>query len=168
MLYALVFFSLYAFVDTSRPTSSRVAEPASAIAKLFPPQGGWNKGAYLSFTESLSRLVELVDGSIEVPATPTKTQPRFVHALLTLLLQSLRACRAENVVAAPYRMRLREGTFREPDFVVCTAPYLDRFGAPYGKPADFVMEVVSDAAVSRVRDYEDKRGDEAAAGVPEY
>jgi len=31
-----------------------------------------------------------------------------------------------------------------------------------------VIEVVSDDAASRVRDYDDKRRDYAAAGVPEY
>lgn len=157
-----------ASVDTSRCNPVESREPAWAIATLFPPQGGWNEGAYLSFTESLGQLVELVDGSIEVPAMPTKTHQQVVHALLALLLQFLRANRAGDAVAAPYRMRLREATFREPDIVVYTADHLDRFGERYGEAADLVVEVVSDDAASRMRDYEDKRRDYAEAGVPEY
>lgn len=144
------------------------AEPAWAVATLFPRQGAWTDGAYLSFTESLGQFVELVDGSIEVPAMPTKTHQQIVHALLAMLLAHLRTARAGDAVAAPYRMRLREGTFREPDVAVYTTAHLDRFGERYGEPADMVVEVVSDDEASRVRDYEDKRSDYAAAGIPEY
>lgn len=143
-------------------------EPAWAIARLFPAQGAWTEAAYLSFTEPLSQLVELVDGSIEVPAMPTKTHQQVVHALLSLVLGFLRLHRAGDAVAAPYRMRIREGTFREPDIAVYKAEHLDRFGERFGEPADLVIEVVSDDAASRTRDYEDKRRDYAAAGIPEY
>ncbi|MEX0670178.1 MAG: Uma2 family endonuclease [Pirellulales bacterium] len=157
-----------ASVDTLRCEPVEKPEPAWAIATLFPPQGGWNESAHLSFTESLGQMVELVDGSIEVPAMLTKTHQQVVHALLALLLEFLRANRAGDAVAAPYRMRLREATFREPDIVAYTADHLNRFGERFGEPADVVMEVVSDDAASRVRDYDDKRRDYAAAGVPEY
>lgn len=143
-------------------------EPAWAIATLFPSQGAWTEAAYLSFTEPLGQLVELVDGSIEVPAMPTKTHQQIVHALLAMLLAFLRPRQAGDAVAAPYRMRLREWTFREPDICVYVAAHLERFGERYGEPADLVVEVVSDDAASRVRDYEDKRRDYAAAGIPEY
>jgi Uma2 family endonuclease len=148
-----------------RPAS---LEPAWEIATLFPPQGEWSEAAYLSFTESLGQFVELVDGTIEVPAMPTKTHQQIVHAMLAMLLAFLRANQAGDAVAAPYRMRLREGTFREPDISVYTTEHLERFGERYGEPADIVVEVVSDDAASRARDYEDKRCDYAAAGVPEY
>ena len=148
-----------------RPAS---LEPAWEIATLFPPQGEWSEAAYLSFTESLGQFVELVDGAVEVPAMPTKTHQQIVHAMLAMLLAFLRAGQAGDAVAAPYRMRLREGTFREPDVSVYTTAHLDRFGERYGEPADIVVEVVSDDAASRARDYEDKRRDYAAAGVPEY
>ena len=154
--------------ETFRGRSMPAAEPAWEIATLFPPQGAWTEGAFLSFTESLGQLVELVDGSIEVPAMPTKTHQQVVHALLTMLLAFLRSARAGDAVAAPYRMRLREGTFREPDIVVYSAAHLERFGERYGEPADLVVEVVSDDDASRARDYEDKRRDYAAAGIPEY
>jgi Uma2 family endonuclease len=155
-------------VRTSPNPSDSPPEPAWEIARLFPPQGRWSEGSYLSFTESISQIVELVDGSIEVPEMPTKTHQQIVHALLNMLLAFLRANRAGDAVAAPYRVWLRSGTFREPDIVVYTAAHLDRFGERYGQGADLVVEVVSDDAVSRARDYEDKRRDYAEAGIPEY
>jgi Uma2 family endonuclease len=157
-----------ASVDLSERASPGLPEPAWAIATLFPAQGEWTDAAYLSFTEPLGQLVELVDGSIEVPAMPTKTHQQIVHALLAMLLAFLRSGKAGDAVAAPYRMRLREGSFREPDICVYTATHLDRFGERYGEPADLVVEVVSDDPASRVRDYEDKRRDYAAARIPEY
>ena len=126
-------------------------EPAWEIATLFPPQGEWSEAAYLSFTESLGQFVELVDGSIEVPAMPTKTHQQIVHAMLAMLLGFLRASHAGDAVAAPYRMRLRDGTFREPDVAVYTTEHLDRFGERYGEPADIVIEVVSDDMVAILR-----------------
>jgi len=157
-----------ASADLFERASPGLPEPAWAIATLFPSQGEWTDAAYLSFTETLGQLVELVDGSIEVPEMPTKTHQQIVHALLAMLLAFLRPRKAGDAVAAPYRMRLREGSFREPDVCVYTAAHLDRFGERYGEPADLVVEVVSDDAASRVRDYEDKRRDYAAAGIAEY
>jgi len=55
-------------IPTSTPGDP---EPAWAIAQLFPAQGHWTEGKFLSFTESLNQLVELVDGSIEVLEMPT-------------------------------------------------------------------------------------------------
>jgi len=157
-----------ASADLFERASPGLPGPAWAIATLFPSQGEWTDAAYLSFTEPLGQLVELVDRSIEVPAMPTKTHQQIVHALLAMLLAFLRPRKAGDAVAAPYRMRLREGTFREPDLCVYTTAHLDRFGERYGEPADLVVEVVSDDAASRVRDYEDKRRDYAAAGIAEY
>lgn len=68
-------------VTTSPDKPEAAPEPAWDIARLFPPQGQWSEGSYLSFTESISQIVELVDGSIEVPEMPTKTHQQIVHAL---------------------------------------------------------------------------------------
>ena len=164
----LYFLDMAAGPNLFEKASPGASEPAWAIATLFPPQGKWTEAAYLSFTEPLGQLVELVDGSIEVPAMPTKTHQQVVHALLSMLLAFLKETRAGDAVAAPYRMRLREGTFREPDICVYSSAHLERFGERYGEPADLVVEVVSDDPASRARDYDDKRQDYAAAGVPEY
>lgn len=143
-------------------------EPAWQIARLFPVQGEWTEESYLSFTESLSQCCELVDGRVEVPEMPTKTHQRFVHALLNAFLSYLRLRRSGDAIAAPYRVRLRTGGFREPDITVYRSDHLERFGERFGGVPDLVVEVVSDDPLSRTRDYEDKRREYAAAGIPEY
>ena len=143
-------------------------EPAWDIARLFPLQGHWSEGCYLSFTESLNELVELVDGRVEVLEMPTKSHQKVVHYLLNLLLAFLQAGRLGDAISSPYRVRLRGQTFREPDIAAYLTQHLDRFGERYGEGADLVLEVVSDDPASRTRDYEDKRRDYAQAGIPEY
>jgi Uma2 family endonuclease len=143
-------------------------EPAWEIARLFPPQGHWTEGKYLSFTESLNQLVELVDGHVEVLEMPTKSHQKIVHCLLNLLLAYLTEHDSGDAIGAPYRVRMRGATYREPDIVVFLKEHLDRFGERYGEGADLVVEIVSEGAASRLRDYEDKRRDYAQAGIPEY
>ena len=155
-------------MSSARTFPFGAAEPAWEIARLFPPQGHWTEGTYLSFTESLNQLVELVDGRVEVLEMPTKSHQKVVHYLLNLLLAFLAAHRLGDAIAAPYRIRLRGETYREPDIAIYRTEHLDRFGERYGDGADLVVEVVSDDAASRTRDYDDKRRDYAAAGIPEY
>jgi Uma2 family endonuclease len=143
-------------------------QPAWEIARLFPAQGAWTEEAYLSFTESLNQFCELVDARVEVPAMPTKMHQQIAHALLALFLAYLRPLRRGDAIAAPYRVRLRAGSFREPDVTVYRTDHLDRFGDRFGDVPDLVVEVVSDDSASRIRDYEDKRREYAAAGIPEY
>lgn len=144
------------------------AEPAWDIARLFPPQGRWSEGSYLSFTESLNQLVELVSGRVEVLGVPTKSHQKIVQYLLNVLLAFLSEHRLGDAISAPYRIRLGDQTFREPDVVVYLNEHLSRFGERYGEGADLVIEVVSGDAASRARDYDDKRRDYAVAGIPEY
>jgi hypothetical protein len=54
----------------------------------------------------------------------------------------------------------------DPDFMI--TDHLDRFGERFGDVPDLVVEVVSDEPASRIRDYEDKRREYAAAGIAEY
>lgn len=143
-------------------------QPAWDIARLFPPQGHWTEETYLSFTESLNQLVELVDGYVEVLEMPSKSHQKAVQYLLTRLLTFLTDRSLGEAIAAPYRVHLRDQTFREPDIVAYLAEHLTRFGERYGEGADLVMEVVSDDTASRTRDYEDKRRDYAQAGIAEY
>jgi Uma2 family endonuclease len=143
-------------------------EPAWEIARLFPPQGHWSEASYLSFTESLNQLVELVDGCVEVLEMPTKSHQKMVQYLLNALVTFLASGRLGDAISAPYRVRLRDQTFREPDIVVYLTENLGRFGERYGEGADLVVEVVSGDAASRNRDYQDKRRDYAEARIPEF
>ena len=155
-------------MSSTSPARPGEPEPAWDIARLFPPQGHWSEGSYLSFTESLNQLVELVDGRVEVPEIPTKSHQKIVQCLLNLLLTFLTTHRLGDAIGAPYRVRLRDRTYREPDIVAYVLESLGRFGERHGERTDLVMEVVSGDAASRTRDYEDKRRDYAEAGIPKY
>lgn len=143
-------------------------EPAWEIARLFPPQGQWSETRYLSFTEDLNQLVELVAGRVEVLEMPTKSHQKVVQHLLNLFVTFLTSRGLGDAISAPYRVRLMDGNFREPDVVVYRTEHLDRFGERYGDGADLVVEVVSEDDASRSRDYIDKRREYAASGIPEY
>lgn len=154
---------------SSTPASiTEKPEPAWQIARLFPPQGHWNESSYLSFTETLNQLVELVDGRVEVLEMPTKSHQKIVQHLLSLILAFLTEHRLGDAIGAPYRVHLRGETFREPDIAVYLTEHLDRFRERFGGSPDMIVEVVSDDAASRARDYEDKRRDYGDAQVPEY
>jgi Uma2 family endonuclease len=155
-------------VSSASATTRERPEPAWDIARLFPPQGHWTEGSYLSFTESLNQLVELVNGCVEVLEMPTKSHQKIVHYLLNHLSTFLKSSRLGDAISAPYRVRLRGETFREPDIVVYLTRNLSRFGERYGDGADVVIEVVSGDAADRTRDYEDKRRDYCLAGIQEY
>ena len=99
---------------------------------------------------------------------PTKSHQKIVQYLLHVFLSCLANHSLGDAGSAPYRVRLRDQTFREPDIVVYLAEHLSRFGERFGEAPDIVVEVVSDDAASRTRDYEDKRRDYAGAGIPEY
>jgi Uma2 family endonuclease len=147
------------------PASPR-GGPTFEVASLFPLQGFWSEGDYLSL--KTKKFVELVDGSIEVLPAPT-----IFHQLVAAYLMKCVEAFLKNsgmaglVVLAPMPVRLFPGTMREPD-VVYLRP--ERITNTRQQPdgADLVMEVVSPGAENRERDFVDKRRDYAQAGIQEY
>lgn len=145
--------------------TSPEAQPAWDVALLFPRQGEWTESEYLGL--DTNRLVELVDGNLEVLPMPT-----FAHQLIVMFLtQRLRDYvlprKMGAAVFAPMPVRIRAKTFREPDVLLVppgTSKPLDR----NVQFAQLVMEVVSADDKSHKRDYQDKRRDYAELGVPEY
>lgn len=138
--------------------------PAWAVAHLFPLQGEWTESDFLAL--HANRLIELVDGSLEVLEMPTWLHQLIVKFLIRELETATRE--AGVVLAAPLPVRLFKGTIREPD-VMYFAPGSEP-SDPHGYPSrvDLAMEVVSEGAESRRRDYVDKRRDYERAGVMEY
>lgn len=147
---------------TSWPEGTR--EPTWDVALLFPPQGTWSEGDYLTLNSN--RLVEFSDGSLEVLPMPTTSHQRIVAHLFQLLIAFVSARQLGTVLFAPLRIRLWPGKFREPDVVFMSAEHTDRVGEQFWDGADLVMEVVSDD--DRRRDLETKREEYAAAGIREY
>jgi len=141
---------------TSTPT------PAWDVATLFPPQGNWDESDYLNLTDNTRRLVEFVDGRIEVLPMPKMSHQKIVHYLANLLL----ALNIGTVVFAPFRVRVRAGKYREPDVAFMLEHHSDRVNEDFWEGADLVIEVVSDD--DRDRDYVTKLRDYAEAGIGEY
>jgi Uma2 family endonuclease len=139
-------------------------EPTWEIAHLFPPQGTWSEEEYLAL--NANRLVEFSQGNVEVLPMPT-TSHQFIALFLYRILEAFASARGLGAtVAAPLRVRLWAGKYREPDVVFLLRQHEERIHEQYWDGADLVMEVVSDD--DRRRDVETKRREYARAGIPEY
>lgn len=140
-----------------------MSEPTWEIARLFPDQGCWPEADYLEL--DTKRLVEFVDGSVEVLPMPSPEHHLLVRRLFMLLL-AFEQRRGGRVLFAPFRVRLRPGLFREPDLAYLRAENVKRAGDEYWDGADLVIEVVSPGG--EARDRIKKRADYSAARIPEY
>jgi len=146
----------------SRPSPSRRGEPAWEIVELFPEQGSWTEGEYLSLRTN--RLVEFNNGVIEVLPLPTRTH----QLIVAFLYEMLKAFVAGNgrVFFSPYPLRIPTASYREPDVLWLTPAQDAQAQEQFTRAAELVIEVVSPSDPER--DYVTKRADYAAAGVPEY
>lgn len=142
------------------------AEPAWDIARLFPFQGQWDEGDYLSL--DTNRLVELTDGFIEVMPMPDMRHQLCLDNLVESLKNFAKPRNLGRVLFAPFSVRIRPNKFREPDLMFMLAEHSERMGGKFWEGADLVMEIVGADAASQERDREKKRADYAEAGIPEY
>lgn len=131
---------------------------------LFPPQGQWTIGDYLSL--DTNHFVELADGRLEVLPVPTEMHPLIVAFLLERLQTFVSQNDLGVCLFAPLRVRIAEGRFREPDVVFMHKSHANRRSNQYWEGVDLVMEVVSE--VDPERDWVHKRGEYESAGIPEY
>ena len=143
-----------------------VPEPTWSVAHLFPAQGQWTENDFFSLHSN--RLIELVNGNLEVLPMPTWLHQLIVDYLCDAIKQAIHGGAGGRVLQAPLPIRLFERNIREPD-VMYFAPGSEPSN-PRGYPTrvDLAMEVVSEGAEARKRDYEDKRRDYALAAIPEY
>lgn len=160
-----------ATVARSRPQalpepSIACPKPAWEVALLFPCQGDWTENDYLSL--DTNRLVELVDGKLEVLPMPTISHQLILRFLLEMLQGFIKRRRLGEVLFAPLPTRIRLNTIREPDLIYMSAKRLKRMRGKYPTGADLVMEIVSEGSDAHKRDYKEKRKDYAQLGVPEY
>jgi len=138
-------------------------EPAWEVALLFPPQGAWTETDYLELTTN--RLVEFSHGRIEVLSVPGRIH-QLIVGYLYMLLRTYAKQANGVVVLAPFRLRLWEGKFREPDLLFLRHKHDPRNQEAFWTGVDFVVEVVSPDDPRR--DLVDKRREYAQAGIPEY
>ncbi|OAI39254.1 hypothetical protein AYO40_01415 [Planctomycetaceae bacterium SCGC AG-212-D15] len=153
-------------VREKRAGKARDGEPAWDIAHLFPAQGQWDDWDYLAL--ETKRRIELTDGVIEVLPLPTESHQDIMVAFFDALRAFARPRQLGKVSVSGIRIRLRKGTFREPDVAFMFAAHAKRRHNEYWEGADLVMEVVSDDPKDRDRDLKRKRRDYARARIPEY
>ncbi len=128
-------------------------------------QGLWTQAQYLTLTDYSRRLLEFTDGYIEVLPMPTDRH-QVISQLLMLQLFAFVQPRGGKVLYAPLRLRMREGQFCEPDLLLLRDANDPRRQNRYWLGADLVVEVVSPDDPER--DTQVKRGEYAAAQIPEY
>jgi Uma2 family endonuclease len=144
------------------------AQPAWDVALLFPYQGEWSVGDYLSLTDGTNQLVEFTDGKVEVLTMPTTAHQRILIFLFKCLSRFVEDRELGEVMIAALRVRLALHKFREPDIVFVRRENRSYIQERFWTGADLVVEIVSEDAESRERDYVTKRVEYAAAGIPEY
>lgn len=142
----------------------RIGEPAWEVAELFPPQGNWSEHDFLAL--NTNRLIELSDGVLEVPPTPTEFHQTLLGYLYTVIQAFVTPPRLGKVLMAGIRVRLWEGKFREPDVVFMLAENAHRRRNEYWERADLAIEIVSDDDPDR--DWVIKKEEYARAGIREY
>ena len=153
-------------IATNKPQLSGYGEPTWDVARLFPAQGCWTEQDYLELNPN--RWVEFSHGFVEFLATPTLTHQLAALYLYRVLESYVSTNRLGTALAGPYRVRLWEGKYREPDVLFVEAKHASRLGEHYCKGADLVMEIVSDGEDSHRLDRETKREEYAKARIPEY
>jgi Uma2 family endonuclease len=149
-----------------RPTTSADPQPAWDVALLFPSQGEWSEDEYLGL--DTNRLVELIDGNLEVLPMPTFLHQQIVWFLAEVLRSYVSGRKLGDVVFAPMPIRIRDKTFREPDVIFISKEHEAKPSDKTLSGASLVMEVVSADDKSQKRDYQHKRSDYAELGIPEY
>jgi Uma2 family endonuclease len=139
-------------------------EPAWDIAKLFPDQGYWSEEDYLYLPGQ--RLIEFVDGTIEVLEMPSERHQRIIGFLYTLLLLYVQSKKLGLVLTSPFKVKLRSGKFREPDLMFLFSENYYKRQEQFWDGADLVIEVVSPDDPDR--DIVTKHKEYAQAGIREY
>lgn len=150
-------------MSTGTP-KSEAGEPTWEVATLFPTQGNWSVGEYLSL--NTNRLVELDNGRLEFLPMPTELH-QLIAFYLCSILRSLGSGGPPGLaVLAPFRVRVSPSKFREPDVAFMLHEHGERRNQRFWDGADLVIEIVSEDDPER--DFETKRAEYAKAGIPEY
>ncbi len=147
-------------------TSGSDPQPAWEVALLFPSQGDWSENDYLAL--DTKRLVELIDGRLDVLPMPTFLHQDIVLHLADVLRAFVRGRRLGKVTIAPMPVHIRHKTFREPDVLFVPIEQQVKATDNFVQSAGIVIEIVSPGPESHKRDYQDKRADYAQLKIPEY
>ena len=147
------------------PPSQR-GEPAWEIATLFPPQGYWSEAEYLAL--DTNHLVELVNGCIEVHPMPSAAHQLILIFLVRWLQDFVKVHKLGVVLCAPFPVKIRLDTYREPDILFLRPGRLQGANPRSVVGADLALEIVSEGTENRKRDLQTKPAEYAEAGIGEY
>ena len=147
---------------TVRPAQEEID---SFVLDVLPPQGRWHDDEYLWLSDHSSQLIELTDGHLELLPMPTD-EHQSILAFLYELFAAFVHGRGGKVLFAPLRLRVADGTFREPDLLLVRDAGDARRGNRFWTGADLVVEIVSPDQPER--DIVEKRRDYAGAEIAEY
>ena len=147
---------------TVRPAQEQID---SFVLDVLPPQGRWHEEEYLWLSDHSSQLIELTDGHLELLPVPTD-EHQSILAYLYELFASFVHGRGGKVLFAPLRLRVADGTFREPDLLLVRDAADGRRRNRFWTGADLVVEIVSPDQPER--DIVEKRRDYGGAEIPEY
>jgi Uma2 family endonuclease len=152
-------------VDLRQPTMRLMLADDETDIDLEALQGLWSVEQYLRLTNQTNRLIEYIDGVIEVLPMPTKYH-QAISKLLFLALLAFVQRLGGDVFYAPLRVAVRPGKFREPDLLLVLDKNDPRAQNEYWLGADLVVEIVSPDKPTR--DTEEKPVEYAQAGILEY
>jgi Uma2 family endonuclease len=152
-------------VDTHAPQMRVALADEITDIDLAALQGSWSVEQYLRLTDQTNRLLEFIEGRIEVLPMPTEDHQAVLEWLF-LALHAFIEARSGKVRFAPLRLLVREGKFREPDILLVRDARDPRRQNRYWLGADLVVEVVREDDAQR--DFTTKRADYAGAAIPEY
>jgi Uma2 family endonuclease len=150
---------------TAVPASQR-GEPTWEVAMLFPAQGHWTEEEYLAL--DTNRLVEFVDGLIELQPRPALTHQLILGFLLRWFDDFVTLNKLGLVLLSPFPVKIAPGKYRQPDLLFLKPGRLKGANPRSVLGADLALEIVSAGAENRKRDLETKPDEYTAAGISEY
>jgi Uma2 family endonuclease len=155
----------------SPPTPISLAEVAlisrqlaDDVSRLVLKTEGFSVDDYLSLDGPY--YVEYVDGCLQVLPMPTALHQAIAFVLANLLIAYSKPDSQARTKLAPFRVKISDREFREPDVCFMLGRHADRRTNQFWIGADLVVEVVSES--NRAHDFETKRREYASAGIPEY
>jgi Uma2 family endonuclease len=143
----------------------RDGEPVYRVAEFLPAQGRWTSREFFRLDDD-EGSIELVDGRLEFPPVPTEYHQAVQENLFDILRAFVRPRRLGTARSSGIRVRTTGDNIREPDIAFMRREHDDRRIDEAWNGADLVVEVVSNDRPRR--DLVEKRGEYAAAGIPEY
>ncbi|MEX0783962.1 MAG: Uma2 family endonuclease [Dehalococcoidia bacterium] len=146
--------------------------PIRMVAQVPDAEGDYIGDRHLSFEDYLGLdsergLAEWVDGRVHVYVGPSAAHHIVLMFLMTVFGGFVHQ-KGGRMIQAGYVMKATpSGNARMADIIVILPAHTSRITDYYlDGPADLVVEIVDDR--SQARDYEVKRDEYEASGIPEY